>query len=144
MAEINVEKLALCVFDTVMDDIVYEGNTIREWIGILKDRMPRLLTLEEVQGVGRDNWDAPSGEDIDHESVCLQDGRYIHMALPTYHYRPEWGDTEEDNVVRMEFFGSDHAERYECVDYGRTWRCWTAKPSKEQMETLWCQAKGER
>lgn len=35
MAEINTEKMAKELFKTVMDDFVYRGKRMREWIDIL-------------------------------------------------------------------------------------------------------------
>lgn len=99
-------------------------------------KQPRVLTLEEMKSLSTANDDALF--DMDMTFVWLEaaaDG-YINITRPTYSFNPEWGI--EDDSFYVYYIGTDVGDRLESCDYGKTWRCWTARPTDEQRDaTPW-------
>lgn len=113
------------------DRAVISGITITEpsdWIvrlcdevlELLKEQEPRVLTLEEVKNLD------------DHDVVYLETtiGDPINPAI----YQPDNGDDDYACIVST----WSKSGFYSWSTYGKEWRCWSAKPSDEQMEaTPW-------
>lgn len=94
----------------------------RDIIDLLKTLVPRLMTLEEI-------WDRGDDEPL-----------FLEYTLPT------------KSVLRPAIFQPDNSDEgggdgYMCVvsawcasgfynrkEYGKTWRCWTSRPTDEQRE----------
>ena len=103
-----------------------QENLMRDALELLKAQQPRVMTLEEI-------WDRGDDEPL-----------FLEYTLPT------------KSVLRPAIFQPDNSDEgggdgYMCVvsawcasgfynrkEYGKTWRCWTARPTDEQREaTPW-------
>lgn len=97
------------------------------------EQLPRVLTLEEVQEIGRSH--IGTCADYDRTFVWFEEkGLKPYPARIEYYFHPEWGDDEDDDRIHVACFGSDGNESFFSRYYGMYWRCWTKKPTNEQME----------
>lgn len=113
-------------FQRLMDDA----------IELLKEQEPRVLTLEEMKSLSTANDDALYDRDMTFVWLEAAADGYINITRPTYSFHPEWGN--EDDSFYVYYIGTDVGDRLESCDYGKTWRCWTARPTDKQMEaTPW-------
>ena len=106
----------------------------RDALELLKERHPRVLTLEEMKILSTANGETLF--DCDMTFVWLEaaaDG-YINITRPIYSFHPEWG--VEDDSFYVCYIGTDVDDRLETCDYNKTWRCWTARPTDEQREAI--------
>lgn len=98
-----------------------------EILDMLKEQEPRLLTLEEVLACSpRTEWlwfEEPACTSVKAKGfamVCAQisdiGDYFVSAAVPN-----EWYDDV------LEFYS---------VNYGKTWRCWSARPTDEQREAV--------
>ena len=87
---------------------------------LLKERQPRVMTLDEIREAGDDN------------------ALFIEYMLPTEIklrpaiFQPENSDAEYMCVVSAWLTSGF----YSCKTYGKNWRCWTARPTDEQREAV--------
>ena len=94
-----------------------------EWIddaiNLLRETEPRVMTLEELQK-------AANGED---EIVFIEENGagYTGWAEP---------DTDCSGNIIIWWPGNEWEWELDTDEYGRTWRCWTAKPTREQREAV--------
>ena len=89
---------------------------------LLKDKKPRLLTVEEV----RDHYAVPVSK--------LQLQRYNDYAEDI---KPLYFEFPNNDGYEVHWRGYDKVSEYlrkRINDYGRTWRCWTDKPTDEQSK----------
>ena len=90
-------------------DAMNEAGVIE---GEINGNPPRLLTIEEVLG-GDECWiEGRSGACGYGDALISDDGKRVDF------YRPHSIDT-------LDFYA-----------YGKIWRCWTARPTEEQMEAI--------
>lgn len=110
-----VESLFLSIDDKKRP---YESKVMREAIKLLKADAPRVLTLEELMG-----FDGAFLIEYNISFVSLD------PIWATFHYMDgKWVFLYKDVVI----------SHYSVEQYGRTWRCWSRRPSAEQMEaTPW-------
>ena len=91
----------------------------------------RVMTLEEVKAL-------PDKSDVWLEEFCS-----IVVAATVSHALQEIPESMRGPIPdTTSFYGIEHADynngEYENADYGKEWRCWTSRPSEEQMEaTPW-------
>lgn len=89
MARFNYDEMAMRTAQRALDEYVYEGKTLREWVSLIKslDTMTtRLLTLEEalrVKGIGWEEiwFDADEEEGTPEYRECFPcvfiNGHYV-------------------------------------------------------------------
>lgn len=88
---------------------------LNDAIEALKAQQPRVMTLEEANDAdvcwaeGRDGWDATPPR---------------RMSLWNW------------NEVRLYRFASEEYVSLKPNEYGKTWRCWTARPTEAQREAV--------
>ena len=92
------------------------GKAAGDAIAMLKEQEARLMTLDEVK-------------DFDWDYCYLEEER-----LPGKEYRAVYGDyaltcITWPCVTSMRIQNGDES-------YGKKWRCWSAKPTDEQRETV--------
>lgn len=91
----------------------------------LEAQEPRVLTLEEVKGMKR-------------LTVCAVEQ---HSKVIKNTFNAEYGGIVtigNENFLDFGLYGDTNRYRRSEAGYGKTWRCWTAKPTKEQREaTPW-------
>lgn len=124
MASFNPDEMAMRVAQQALDEYVYEGKTLREWVSLIKalDTMPpRLLTLEEAQfatGVGWEEiwFDADEEEGTPEYKECFP------CVFINGHYVCEDGDNGE---VSPDTYNKPH--------HSRLWMGW-ARPGDEARE----------
>lgn len=95
-----------------------DAHTVKEAIDLLKADAPRVLTLEELMG-----FDGAFLIEYNKSLVSLN------PTWATFHFMDEkWVFLYKDVVIA----------HYSVEQYGRTWRCWSRRPDREQMEaTPW-------
>lgn len=97
---------------------------IEDGTKLLKEQEPRVMTLDEINGM---EWDYCYVEDeviMDKTQRMMFGEHRIHCIT--------WPSIASYKM----FYGED--------GYGKRWRCWTSKPTAEQREaTLWEPPKGE-
>ena len=96
---------------------------IDEGAELLKDQEPRVMTLEEVKGMKR-------------LTICAveQRSKVIKNA-----FNAEYGGIVtlgNENFLDFGLYGDTNRYRRTEAGYGKTWRCWNYKPTKEQMEAV--------
>lgn len=101
---------------------------------LLTAQQPRVLTLEEMKSLSTANDDALFDRDMTFVWLEAAADGYINITRPTYSFNPEWGN--EDDSFYVYYIGTDVGDRLETCDYGKTWRCWTARPTDEQREAI--------
>ena len=101
---------------------------------VLKERVARVLTLEEMKSLSTANDDALFDSDMTFVWLEAAADGYINITRPTYSFNPEWGN--EDDSFYVYYIGTDVGDRLRSCDYDKTWRCWTARPTDEQREKM--------
>ena len=103
---------------------------------LLKKLVPRLMTLEEVQQMGKRNMEH---NDLPYETcICeVKTRRGLHICSPFWN-EPLFEGDESHLEIQFEYMGTDEYDNVPVKKYEWYIRCWTSTPSKEQMEaTPW-------
>jgi len=158
----DVEKvirgLECCITDRCEDcpyeDICYGDNEVelfdtlaRDALALLKAQEPRVMTLEEVLAIETDHFDRDYYFNPEFDSGIPVWLEYRWMD-EDFLNEDEKGDTNIYASILM--FGpkvnNDIVGRYDCAtsgidyldlgNYGRTWRCWTSRPTDAQREAV--------
>ena len=99
---------------------------IRDALALLREQEPRVLTLGDVRR--------------DHDRVLwIECDDSKTQSIGQYRGQVCWHDRHIGKWERFTIIGfaKDYLHR-ETEKYGKTWRCWSARPSPEQMrETKW-------
>lgn len=95
------------------DNTLVSQDLVLRLITLLKERLPRLMTLEEV-----DEYD---------KALYLEDRS---MGIVRVYF---WVCTTDTGAERFVDFDAD-TEDYSPSKYGSTWRCWSDKPTEEQRK----------
>ena len=90
-------------------------------LALLKEQEPRIMTLEEVKGMKR-------------LMICAveQRSKVIKNA-----FNAEYGGIVtlgDKNFLDFGLYGDTNRYRRTEAGYGKTWRCWTSRPTDEQRE----------
>lgn len=100
----------------------------------LKDNEPRVLTLDEVMAISTQNFNQMRNENTRLIWSEERNANTLNIAKPTY-YDFELEDSEEKPII-LNYIGTDFFDNFNPSTYGKDWRCWSAKPTKEQMESV--------
>lgn len=101
-----------CPYLDIVDDC--EGVLCADVLALLKAQEPRVLTLEEARA-------------LEQDTVVWYEHTGVHPPRPRIvHYADNEGIVFTDGGVWL--FTKD--------DYGKTWRCWTSRPTDEQREAV--------
>jgi len=95
----------------------------RDALQLLKEQGPRVMTLEEVKGMKR-------------LTICAveQRSKVIKNA-----FNAEYGGIVtlgNENFLDFGLYGDTNRYRRTEAGYGKTWRCWTSRPTDEQREAV--------
>ena len=97
---------------------------IEDGAKLLKEQEPRVMTLEEVEdALDSVVWvDKPLFDNLSSEYALIDSySRKLQIVELCY-----------------PFYDKDYRERSDYATYGKTWRCWTSRPTDEQREaTPW-------
>lgn len=123
---INKEKIINELDDVAMACVEYGDlkaiQTLNSAIILLKEQEPRTMTMEEVK-------------QHDNQGGC------VWFEQPTYNAVAAFArqDNECTEIISSYLLGEPINHVYMSnTFYGKTWRCWTSRPTPEQMrETLW-------
>ena len=102
-----------------------EKDALTKAIEALTEQEPRVLTLEELRSLnGTDHF------------VWLEDngGYTLNGGYALYDCYAEV--TAYRNNVELNIFGSEVEFEPDNEEYGKTWRCWSARPTEEQREAV--------
>ncbi len=104
----------------------YPPGLVEDALALLEEQEPRVMTLEEVRG--------------DHDRVLwIECDDSKTQSIGQYRGHVCWHDGHIGKWERFVTMGfaNDYLHR-ETEKYGKTWRCWNARPTEEQMrETPW-------
>lgn len=107
------------VYDQHYDRMVVVSNACNLIEELLKDQEPRVLTLEELRSLNG----------TDHFVWFEDNGGYdfydCYAEVITYR-----------NNVELNTFGSEVEFEPDNEEYGKTWRCWSSRPTDEQREAV--------
>lgn len=95
-------------------------------VGLLKAQKPRVMTLEEVKGMKR-------------LTVCVIEQRSKVIKIIENTFNAEYGGIVTlgtENFLDFGLYGDTSRYRRTEAGYGKTWRCWTSRPTKEQRERV--------
>ena len=113
-------------FECPYEDVCFHDNfdrvAIADMVVLLKEQQTRLLTFEEV----KDHYSVPVSKlQIEKYNDYAEDIKPLYFEFPN-----------PDGWV-LHWRGYDKVSTYLREwekDYGRTWRCWTDKPTDEQRK----------
>jgi hypothetical protein len=107
-----------CNYHGAMTDVPCESTLMRDALALLKAQEPRVMTLEEVNA-------------LDWDYCYLEQER-----LPGKEYRGMLGKYIMTCVTWPSITAAKISQGKD--NYGRTWRCWTSRPTDAQREaTQW-------
>lgn len=100
------------------------------------DRLPRLLTFDEIKRIAQKEAYRIKSEEV--EPVWLEevnDGiASLNLVLISWWYDPDMpDDNPEDFNFIVKFFGTDLDDCMGYNSFGKRWRIWSARPTKEEM-----------
>lgn len=97
---------------------------LEDVLPLLKEQEPRVMTLEEIKLLP------------DESDVFLEEVDCIVVAATISRQCEKWGARTDVTF----FYGiestSYESDEYYNEDYGRWWRCWTARPTDEQRKAV--------
>lgn len=107
-----------------------------DWIDdalvLLKEQGPRMLTLEEVKAIGTQNFNQIRDENT--RFIWSEEEYALNIVKPTYY---DFGlEDSKEEPIYLYYIGTDFFNRFNQNTYGKTWRCWSAKPTEEQRESV--------
>lgn len=108
-----------CPYADVPDDCM--GDVMRDALELLKAQEPRVMTLEEVKGMKR-------------LTICAVEQR---SKVIKNTFNAEYGGIVtlgNENFLDFGLYADTNRYRRTEAGYGKTWRCWTARPTPEQRE----------
>ena len=86
---------------------------------LLKEQEPRLMTYDELSAVSRT------------DSIV-----YVERRTKTYYNEMAFVAVEKVYGDTVTFSGQKSIFGHSKKDYGKEWRCWTSRPSDEQMKAV--------
>lgn len=89
---------------------------------LLKEQEPRVMTLEEVEDA--------------LDSVVWVDRPLFDNSSSEYALIDSYSRKLQTVELRYPFCDKDYKERSDYATYGKTWRCWTARPTEEQRKAV--------
>ena len=123
-----------CVISQKYEGYHFDIYTKRMSFCPLKDKEPRVLTLDEVKAIGTQNFNQMRDENTRLVWNEERNTNALNIAKPTYY---DYGleDNEEEPIV-LYYIGTDFYDHFNQNRYGKDWRCWSAKPTEEQRESV--------
>ena len=103
---------------------------------LLKAQEPRVMTLEEVQQMGKRNMEY---NDLPYETcICeVKTRRGLHICSPFWN-EPRFEGDESHLEIQFEYMGTDEYDNVPVKKYEWYIRCWTSRPTDEQRRaTPW-------
>ena len=105
-------------------------------LALLSDLESRVMTLEEVQQMGKRNMEH---NDLPYETcICeIKTRRGLHICSPFWN-EPQFEGDESNLEIQFSYMGTDEYDNVHVKKYGWYIRCWTSRPTDEQREaTPW-------
>ena len=104
----------------------YESNCVNrlkmDALELLKAQEPRVMTLEEVEDA--------------LDTVVWVDRPLIDNTSDEYALIDAYSRKTQIVELRYPFCDKDYRERADYATYGKTWRCWTSRPTDEQRDAV--------
>lgn len=107
--------------DGVDENVECKQRWADDALSLLKEQEPRVMTLEEVKGMKR-------------LAICAVEQR---SKVIKNTFNAEYGGIVTlgtENFLDFGLYGDTNRFRRTEAGYGKTWRCWTARPTDEQRE----------
>ena len=105
------------------DSLSVYGWVVLDALALLKEQEPRVMTLEEVKGMKR-------------LTICAVEQRS--KVIKTT-FNAEYGGIVtigNENFLDFGLYGDTNRYRRTEARYGKTWRCWTSRPTDEQIQAV--------
>jgi hypothetical protein len=117
----SAEEKRFCVYVSAITD------TDR----MLKGQELRVLTLDEVKAIGEQNYQCL---DENIGLIWSEERNALNIAKPTYY---DFGlEDSEEEPIHLYYVGTDFFDTFDQNTYGKSWRCWSSKPTEEQREAV--------
>lgn len=102
-----------------------EIQLIANAIALLKEQEPRVLTIEEVLACNpRDEW------------LWFEEDAYGYIEESAMICAQIYGFVDSSIAVNVPSQTHDETIEFDNENYGKTWRCWSAKPTDEQRRDV--------
>lgn len=108
-------------------------DNLSEVLALLKEQEPRMLTLDEVKAIGTQNFNQMRDENTRLIWTEERNANVLRITKPTYY---DFFEEEDEEPIIINYIGTDFYDHFGQKTYGKDWRCWSAKPTKEQMESV--------
>lgn len=116
---------------SMMSIVSQASNLIEE---LMEKQEPRVLTLDEVKAISTQNFNQMRNENTRLIWSEERNANTLNIAKPTY-YDFELEDSEEKPII-LNYIGTDFFDNFNPSTYGKDWRCWSAKPTEEQRDSV--------
>lgn len=94
----------------------------KDALSLLKAQEPRVMTLEEVEDA--------------LDTVVWVDRPLLDNSSDEYALIDAYSRKTQIVELRYPFCDKDYRERADYATYGKTWRCWTSRPTDEQRKAV--------
>lgn len=109
-----------------------EKDALTKAIEALTEQEPRVLTLDEVKAIGTQNFNQIQDENT--RFIWSEEEYALNIVKPTYY---DFGlEDSKEEPIYFYYIGTDFFNHFNQNTYGKTWRCWSAKPTEEQRESV--------
>lgn len=126
-------------FENVMNVAEHNGKFVfidygylKDTVDFLKQQLPRVMTYDEVKAAGKSNKYEHLDDRIIFIWLEIRGGKIV-LVRPEYSYYHEW-DNDYKHCILLDFVNFKFDELFWEKDYGKAWRCWTKRPTKEQRK----------
>lgn len=136
----DIERCICCAPDACRDCSKYSDDStvircmeelLKDALALLKAQEPRVMTLEEVCAAVQKN--------ATLFTECEKENQWVTEGMAHFSDLALFNDSKYDNCkitfIRHTYDGTQKNEWYvRLKNYNKTWRCWTACPTKTQKE----------
>ena len=96
---------------------------------------PRVLTISEVKHIGVDNLVSLKNDGL--TVLWLEEfGKQFPLHVVILKWDEDDWDGNDNEQTDVYYFGTDEFDHFALSQYGKTWRCWTDKPTESQREAV--------
>ena len=114
----------------------HDSEVLKGALTLLKERKPRVMTLDEVLSATK--YSTHLFTECEKESQWVRYGTALFFNQAIYRKNPSESECKIAFMFHSE--GEAYVRQWHIFykDYGKTWRCWTSRPTDEQRKaTPW-------
>lgn len=131
--EICTTRPCYCKDCPYIQDCALDSQQLMEdALALLK---PRVLSASEVKHIGADNLCSFKNDGLTVLWIEEFNKQFpLHVVILKWD-QDDWEGNDNDQTDVF-YFGTDQFDHFALSQYGRTWRCWTDKPTEAQREAV--------